>query len=266
MYKTFNYIAKTFPAILIVLMGLVMASCEKDDESAPMITGIRAYLPAPNDTVLSKVGPDTWVVIQGSNLKGTKAVFFDGDGFPATFNSALLAENSIVVLVPAGIPFASVPADQLNTIRIVTDGGEIIHSFPIFAPSPVVAGASNEMANPGEEVVIYGSFLYLIDKVVFPGNIEATGYTSNESGTAITVKVPQGLTEAGPITVQTKFGTGSSVFRFNDFTTGMLADFDNVNVDKMESWSSAKVENNATAFPGGKGKYARLEFTAKKDT
>jgi hypothetical protein len=237
-------------------LAFAQTSCNKDEaeelKSAgpPTITEIHAYAAAPNDSLLTRVAPGTMIAIVGTNLKGTKAVFFDG--YPGTFNSALTADNSIVVNIPADIPFASVAPELFNSIRVVTASGELDYKFPVSAPAPVVAAFSNEMAAPGEDVTITGNFLYLIKKITFPGNVEATSYKSNAAGTEVQFKMPQS-TQAGPITVQTEFGTTKSMFSVND-KTGTLLNFDDFNAYD----SGTTITSDATAFPSAKGKFARF--------
>jgi len=238
--------------LLLLLLAFAQTACNKDDDNEPpTINNVRAYLASPDDSVLTRVGPGTWIVIQGSGFKSTKQVYFDG--IQATFNPALLADQNLVVQIPEGIPFASVPAEQMNSIRVVTEGGETTFQFPILAPPPVITAASNEFAYPGETITLRGNYLYLIDKITFPGNIDAPEFTATDDGTTVRVKVPASLTQSGPITVKTQFGTATSPFGFNDLT-GMLLDFDGIGTF---DWGT-NLLSDATLFPGARGTYARF--------
>ncbi|WP_324679060.1 glycan-binding surface protein [Hymenobacter sp. GOD-10R] len=237
---------------LLLLLAFTQTACDKDDENEPpTITTIRAYLASPADSVLSRVGPGAWIVIQGSGFKSTKQVFFDG--IQATFNPALLADRNLVVQIPEGIPFATVPTDQMNSIRVVTEGGETTFQFPIQAPPPVITAASNEFAYPGETITLSGTYLYLIDKITFPGNVNATEFTATDDGTTVRVKVPANVRQGGSIMVKTQFGTAISPFGFNS-PTGMLLNFDDVG---SNLWGST-VTNSTTLYPGGHGNYASM--------
>lgn len=243
----------------ILLLALVTAfvACDKDKDGAPSITRLRAIAPAPNDSTLTLAGPGQTVVIQGNGFASTTQVYFNG--YPAPFNSALLADNNIVVTIPADMPFASLNQDDLNKVKVVTANGEVVFNFPIVPPAPVISAMSNENAVAGTRVTIYGNNFFFIDKVIFPGGKEATtNITSNNTGTQLEVTVPAGITTGGTIKVANRYGAGTSVLLFNDFTTGVLHNGDNV--DKME-WGGEAVTDNS-AYPGGHGNFARIKGTA----
>lgn len=242
---------------LFLAACFVIAGCKKDKKDAPVISKIRAVWPSPNDSVLSKAGPGETIVIQGENLASTLAIYFNG--YAATFNAALFADDNIVVTIPADMPFASLDPTKLNTIRIITKYGETIFDFPIVPPPPAVNSMSNEMAVAGDRVTITGNNFFFVDKVIFPGNIEVTSnIVTNASGTTLEVTVPAGITQGGSIKVVNQYGTGTSLLLFNDHTTGMLCNFDNVS--PLNNWNALVVINSTTAFPGGHGNYARFNF------
>jgi Surface glycan-binding protein B xyloglucan binding domain/IPT/TIG domain len=238
---------------------LTIASCKKDSNTGvPVITRLRAVSPAPNDSVLTKAGPGQTVVIQGSNLGSTLQVYFNG--YPSPFNSALLADDNIVVTIPADMPFASLDQAQLNKVKVVTTNGEVTFEFPIVPPPPVVSAASNEYAMAGDHLILTGNNFFFVDKVIFPGNIEvATNIVTNATGTSLEVTVPAGITAAGPLKVKNRYGLGTSLLLFNDFVTGVLCNFDNINT--LNNWAGASIKTAAaTEFPGNTGGYANLKY------
>jgi hypothetical protein len=246
-----KYILK-YGMLLTIILSLVQSACKKESAGAPVITEIRAYLATPNDTVLKSCKPGDWIVLLGSNLASVKTVAFNGTA--GTLNTALFTNNSLIVQVPSDIPFGDLQEGKLNTIDIANDGGSLTLSFKIDGPVPVIESVSNEMAYAGEVVTLTGTGLYQINKIVFPGGVEATEYTSIASGTSITVKVPQ-ITQSGSITLETSFGTGEFAF-FNN-QTGMKCNFDDVN--NQDAWDNL-VSNDAVAFPGNRGNYGRFKF------
>lgn len=238
-------------AILIVMF---QSACKKDNEvsssGTPKITKLRAVAPAPNDSTLTIAGPGNMVVIMGENFNGTKQIYFNG--YPATFNSAIVSNTSIVVMIPPDMPFAKLDQANLNTVKVVTGSGEATFQFPIVPPPPVVTAMSNEYAKPGTKVTIWGNNFFYIDKVIFPGGVEATtGITSNDAGSMLTVTVPAGATAAGNIKVKNRYGTGTSVLLFNDFNTGVLHNYDNLN---YFAWGAGK-SNSSVTFPDNNGWY-----------
>lgn len=248
---------KLFFATCIIIVFTGMVSCKKENKAAPGIERLRAIAAAPNDSVLTIAGPGQTVVIQGSNLATTREVYFNG--YPSPFNSALLSDNNIVVTIPADMPFAKLDQADLNKVKVVTAYGEVIFDFPIEPPPPVIMTASNEYAKAGERITLAGNNFFYVEKVVFPGDIEvATNIVTNDPGTTLEVTVPAGITQAGPLKVVNQYGIGTSLLRFNDFTTGVLCNFDNVN--SLNNWANATIKNSTTEFPGANGNYAHLKF------
>lgn len=242
--------------IIVLLLALFtgFVACDKDNDSKPVITKLRAISPAPNDSTLTLAGPGQTVVIQGSGFASTTQVFFNG--YPSPFNSALLSDNNLVVTIPADMPFASLDPAQLNTIKVVTRNGEVVFNFPVVPPPAIVSTASNENAKAGERITIAGNNFFFVEKVIFPGEVAVTAnIVAAASGTSLEVTVPAGVTQAGTIQVVTKFGTGTSVFRFNDFATGMIVNFDDIN---FFEWGCT-IRDDASLFPGNHGKYAHLQ-------
>jgi hypothetical protein len=253
MKKIFSYIKFSLPLALVILLIFTQSGCKKDSVgNPPVITGIRSYVPAPGDSLLSKIGPGQWVTIIGKNLKGALQIYFDGT--PSSFNEALFSDTSAAVLIPPVIAFPTVPADQLNTIRYVTTHGETTFSFPILPSAPTISSISNENAVVGDSVIVYGFNFFFIQNFVFAGTT-ITNYTGTNDGTSIRFKLPATVTSSGVVTVTTTSGTASTVFTVNDMNTGMLCNFDNVNT---YSWGAASISDNAAEFPGNRLYYGRI--------
>lgn len=230
---------------------LLAVACKKDNNAgAPSIKQIRAISPRPNDSVLTAALPGQIVVIQGAHLATTAQIFFNG--FAATVNTALFSDTTLVITVPR-IAWDSIPAGKLNTVDVVTAGGMATYKFTVTPPLPSITSLSNEMALAGQTLIINGNSFYGISKVIFPGGIAVTNLAVTGI-TKITLTVPAGITTGGPLQVVGTYGTGVSVLRFNDYTTGMLTTFDDANY----SWGSYQISNDATLFPGNTGKYSRI--------
>jgi hypothetical protein len=242
------------PVLLLIAIGGAFlggfSSCVKT-KTTLTITGVRADLPAPNDTTLSLVNPGQFVVIKGTGLTAAEQVLFDG--VPATYNSALTAPNTMVIPVPS-IAFSTIDSSQLNTITIIYAGGTVVYKFPVVPPPPSVTYISNEFAHPGDVITVTGNYLYLIQSITFPGNVPATQYSSNTSGTTLTLTVPQSATTGGGITIVTAGGTGSSepAAGYND-PRGMLCNFDDVN---SFSWGCSVVDS--PSFTGNRGNFGQV--------
>jgi hypothetical protein len=245
--------------ILLCLAGALTAaglqSCHKENSGGPMVKGIRADQPSPNDTTLSYVNPGQYVILDGAGLSSTVQVTFDG--VAATYNSALAADQTLVIAVPS-IPFTSLDTTKANTIVVTTTHGSFTYHFPVVPPPPAVAALSNEFAHPGDVITLTGQYLYLVKSVTFPGGIAATQYTTTADGSSMTVTVPPGATTGGGIVITSAGGAGSTEPQagFND-PAGMVCDFDGVN---SYSWGASGIVDSPS-FTGNNGYFAQMSFT-----
>lgn len=228
----------------------MLPGCKKERAYAPVITGVRNYAPAPDDSVLQSLVPGQWVVLSGSNLSNAVQISFDG--IPATFSPSLFSDTSAVVLVPAVIPFPSVPAEKLNTIYYVTTQGATTFSFNIVAPPPTISGVSNENANTGDSVYISGFNFFFIQNITFAGSA-VTAYTASGDGTSVGFVLPA-LSQSGPVIITTQSGADTTVYNVNNASTESLCNFDNVNTF---GWGT-NTDNSSANFPGNSGNYAIL--------
>ena len=209
------YAGFLFFSITMALI-LVMPACKKNTEQNPVITGVVNYAASPNDTVVHTVAAGQWVVLQGSNLGGVLQVTFNG--VPATINSALGTDNSIVIQIP-WIAWQSVPKDQRNVITAVTGSG--VTSFEIkIVDAPLIARIRNYEASPNDTILNFvapGQYINLIgfnlagaDSISFQGikaDLNSVVYTDS----SVIVKVPKDFTGgnaslANKITYTTKIG------------------------------------------------------------
>lgn len=247
----FNQIYRRVLFFALAAFALMQSACKKEDtEGAPVITSVRNYAASPADTLVNSITTGQWVVLVGHNLKDAVQISFNG--IPATINSVMFSDTSATVLVPSVIPFPSVPAEMLNTIRYVTRQGTTTFTFGIVAPPPTITSISNENANEGDSVYIYGFNLFFIKEITFAG-MPITGYAAAGDGTSIGFVLPA-LSQSGPVVITTASGSVSTAFNVNDPTTGVLCDFDNINTF---SWGTG-TDNSSINFPGNRGYYAVL--------
>jgi len=256
MKKLFYNVNNYLLLVMLAVVVLTQSGCKKDTTSgAPVITSIRDYVPSPGDSLISRVGTGQWVVISGRNLKGALQINFDG--VAGSFNDAWFSDTSAIALIPSVIAFPSVPSKQLNTIQYITTHGQTTFSFPIVAPAPTISGISDEDANPGDSVKIYGFNFFFIKSVVYAG-LPVTGYTSSSDGTSITLAVPAAVTQNGGIvSVTTNSGSASTIYTVHDFITGVFQNWDNIN---GYPWGS-NTDNSSTDYPGNTGSYNVLTAT-----
>lgn len=224
---------KTAFLLLSVMMVTVITACKKTQiggTGAPTVTRVR--LLSKNDTIKNvvhrvtldssstyndtRIDPfDSTVTvgrlnnlygILGTNLLTTSKVSFNG--VSVYFNPALLTDNSIIVTIPAGVPFGP---SQSNKLTIVTQYGSIDYTFGIQQPPPVITSFVPLAGSPGDIVTITGSVFDAVSGVRFdnaPAQIVGTPST-----TQIQVKVPAGVVQSF-IYVTTPGGTTKSPASF----------------------------------------------------
>lgn len=247
-------------ALAVLLSCAALYSCKKDKMGPPQITGVRLLDSTKRDSTFVKAFPGTLVVIKGKNFSGLLNVFVNG--MDAPFNSALNTDTDIIIRIPHNAPTAVTDPNVPNKIRVVTDHGETEFDFQVVSPPPAITGASNENALPGATITLTGSNFWLLSNIVFPGNISTTNFTVNSTATEVTVTVPNNVTATGPIVANGQFGSGTSVFDFNNYkspATGFLGNFEDGHPFFGWDWWGGIKESNASAFPGNTGNYIRVK-------
>jgi len=247
MEKT-KYMNRLLLACAAVMMTLMFACEQEDSVPAPLITSVRNYEAAPNDTLITEMVAGQWVVIHGKNLSQVAQVTFGG--IQASINQTFLTDGNIVVQIPS-IPFQSVPLEELNKISVVSAGGSYTYSIDFAIDAPEISRVSNELPSEGDSVYIYGSNFFYVEEVTFAG-ATISEYELSDDGTSIGFKAPV-LNQSGPVTIATGSGSYTTSQNVND-PIGMLCDFDDVNTF---SWG-ASISNSSTTFPYNRGNYAIL--------
>lgn len=246
-----KYINRWLLASVAVFLILLSACNEKEDGlHAPVITEIRNYAPSPNDTLVQSIQPGQWVVLTGRNLARASQILFNGES--AVLNNGLFSDKFAVVQVPEVIPFPLVPEELLNTVQVITDQGMTTYSLNISAPAPTITRVSNENANVGDVVTVYGTNLFLLNRLSF-GGLDVLEYTSSSDGTFISFVLEE-LSGSGPVIAENNSGKYTTAFNVND-PTGTLCNFDDINTF---AWG-ASIEDNNPLFPSNRGKFAVLQ-------
>lgn len=253
--KRFRKTGRLF--LLVSIVMLFQNACKKEVVNDPVITGLRAISPAPDDSILTQVTPGQIVVIKGSNFNGLQQVLFDG--YAASVNTALNTNATIVITVPSGIIFSDLTNGVANTIKLITTHGETVYKFTVAPPPPIISAISNEFAHGGDTITLTGSYLYTVQSVIFPGNLPVTsGILSNAVGSSLQVVVPDGITagETDSVAVVTEGGTGKAAFN-NPY--GMIADFEWGSPTFGWQYWGGIMGSDASKFPGGWGNYIEID-------
>jgi hypothetical protein len=254
--RVFNiYFNKTGVRILVlfVIASIAFISCKEDEPGPPVITQVRLPDPDKADSTFTQADPGTLIVIQGENLGGLLHVYFNN--YEASFNSVFATDNNIIIRIPDEAPTEVIDPDVPHEIRVITDHGEATFTFSLTPPPPDIYYISNENATPGTEIFILGSNFYLVQKIIFPGDIETTDFTVSSNAKTITLTVPQAATESGKIKIVTSYHTVEAPMSFNDLSgEGMLCNFDDIN---SYIWG-CQISSDNVAFPGARGSFAHL--------
>jgi hypothetical protein len=150
----------------------------------------------------------------------------------------MVSDKSFVVSVNKNIPTTEAEEAIRNTIRLVKDAGEYTHNFTIRSAAPAITRISNTMPKMGEPIIVFGSGLLEVTKVVFPGNVVVTsGITQSKDGTYFMVNVPEGISDnGGSIFIECANGGAYSPAYFN-CKKGVILDFDGKG--QQGSWGSS---------------------------
>lgn len=253
---------------MLFLMGGVvfLSSCQKEDPTAPLeakappvIERIRLIDPAKADSSIENSTLGSVIVIVGQNLAATQYVSFNG--LVTSINPVYATETHLIVTIPSTTPTAATSQNVPDELKVVNDKGEATYKFAVYPPAPVVQNIQSEYVKEGDMLTINGTYLYLVEKVIFPGGVIVPGsaVTNSADGTTLSVTVPAGVdfSQGRDIIVETKSGK-SAVGRTTKVYggIGMLVDWDtrtSWNADQVlnSTWGiSEKMENVTTTFPG----------------
>ncbi|MDR2824809.1 MAG: glycan-binding surface protein, partial [Prevotellaceae bacterium] len=189
------------------------------------------------------------VRLSGSGFVGLQKVLINGE--EVYFNPVYISANSMIVSVPSNLPTIEAADDVRNTICLIKGNQKYCYNFEIRSAAPSITNVSHTMAQAGEEITLTGTGLHEVRSVIFPGDIQATVFSSdNEKGKWCKVIVPEGITESGVITFTGANGGVYSAPYFN-YKEGVLHNFDDVS---NYSWGSG-IDNVALtdAVPAAAG-------------
>jgi len=201
--------------LCVTAICFLFASCKSEEITSPVITSVRMYNASSLDTLMSvgnsktdtlwSGGTGKYVAIIGQNLQNALSIKFDG--VAAKFNSALFAQNSVVVQIPE-IIFSTIDTTKLYTLEYETTTGSTTFSFKLGPSAPVIAAISDVFANPGDSVYIYGNNLVLVQSFSY-GGTKITSFKPNLAGTALGFKMPSPAPTSGQVVITTKTGTSN---------------------------------------------------------
>jgi len=229
---------------ITVVNGGGMASFEISVIGAPIISAVRNYAEAPNDTIVNSLFPGQKINIVGFNLKDPTSIAFQG--IEADLGNIIYTDSSAIVQVPADL--AGSDDDLLNSITYTNRVGPGTFRIKILGP-PIITAISYENPDEGDEVYVYGRNFVVVEGVTFAG-VAISDYEVSPDSASVRFIVPA-LTESGPVMITTAAGSYTTLYNVNDLTTGVIDNFDDIS---PLGWGST-VSDDPANYPGNKGKY-----------
>lgn len=212
--------------VCMAVTFIFMSSCEEDDaaggdsNATPVITEVRNYAAAPEDTLITTMNTGQWVVLHGKDLSNVVQVLFGGT--LANLNVTFVTNATIVVQIP-DIPFQLIPAEYLNTIIVIT-AKEKFSVFtlesPILGP-PLITHVRNHADSPndtlltsvvpGQQINLIGHNLKNATEISFQG-VSIDSLSVVYTDTSAIVQVPEdfsmsNLSLKNRISYATDYGT-----------------------------------------------------------
>ncbi len=191
-----------------IIIGMVHYSCKKDNSGGvPMVTDVRSIDSTKKDSFFVQAMPGALIVIQGTNLGGLQAIFFNDT--LAYFNPSYATSTNIIVNIPASAQTAATNPNVTSVIKIVTDHGTTLYPFKLYLPPPAISSITFD--NSGTLVYINGYNFQGIKKVVFPtaNKDTALSFSVNKTFTQITATIPPGAALQDSLRVYATFGVGA---------------------------------------------------------
>jgi len=210
---------------------------------------------APTITAISNVfaNPGDSVYIYGTNLVLVQKFSYGGTAI-SSFKSSIDG-TALGFLMPK-----QTPTDQ---VLVTTKSGSA--NFKIVA-LPTITRVSNENAIKGDSVYIYGTYLKNIQTLTFAG-ATISSYTVAANGSSVGFVMPS-ISQAGPVSVTTKFGTATTVYNVNDVATGRISDWEWNGNFNWQWWGGANLNSGdpnsgwppyTPDFPGNTSQYMVLK-------
>ena len=191
----------------------------------PVITAISNVFANPGDSVF----------LYGTNLVLVESLNYAGNAIAKTVSN--LDGTVLGFLMPA-----QTPTDQ---VLLITKGGR--DTFKIVA-TPTITGISNENANTGDSVYVYGTYLKTIQTFTFSG-VTITSFVTSSDGSFVGFKLPS-LSQSGPASITTAYGTVTTVYDVynmynvkyaNSATTGVLGNFEWGDAFGWQWWGGSRL-------------------------
>jgi len=206
---------------------------------------------APTIAAISNVfaNPGDSVYLYGANLVLVQHFVYGGTTI-SSFKSSVDG-TALGFLMPAATP--------TSQIVVTTKSGTVLDTINA---TPTIIGISDENAMAGDSVYIYGTYLRNIQSFTYAGTA-ITSFTSTfvSSGSASAIGfVMPSISQGGPASVTTKFGTATTVYNVNDVATGRISDWEWGGNFNWQWWGGSYYTSGSSDFPGNSTQYMVLKI------
>ncbi len=247
-----KYILNIF-VVFLAMMAFV--ACEDDNGfefvngGTPVVNYVKSPIGSTSDSLIVEAYLGSQIAIIGEDLAGVNKIYFNDQ--QAKLNPTYVTDNAIIVTIPDDIPLV-----KDDYLKLYTSEDSCYYSFESLVPAPSVESMTLEYVYPGDTAHIAGLYFVEYDEspisVMFTGNVEGEVLSCEE--TSIDVIVPEGA-QAGPISVTTVYGSGSSLFEVQDETNRFITG------DNTSNWDWWGTSSTASA-DGIDGTYLTFSGTA----
>jgi hypothetical protein len=232
--------------LLLAILGFLEFACKKNNGGGtPVIMSVRVIDSTKRDSLFIKAFPGTEIVINGTNLGGAQAVYFNDTS--AYFNPVYNTDTHIIVVIPATAQSAATNPKVPNLIRVVTSHGTATYTFTLVEPPPYISSITFD--NTGTMVIVNGGNFQGIKKISFPGGDTALGYKVNKDFNQISVLIPPGSGITDSLRVSVTYGTASYPFPPPMTITG-VSSYNAAPGDTITLTGTNFVVINKVIFPG----------------
>lgn len=198
--------------LCIITVVITQFACKKNDTSGgpPTITHVRSIDSTKRDSFFVKAIPGNLIVIQGNNLGGLKAVYFNDTS--AYFNAAYATNTNIIVAIPASAQTVATNPKVPSIIKLVTDHGTVTYSFTLYLPPPSISSLTFD--NSGTLLYINGYNFQGLSKITFPipGADTALSFTVNKTFTQAVAVIPPGVAFKDSVRIFTTYGSSAYAY------------------------------------------------------
>jgi len=200
----------------------------------PVLTAISNVFANPGDSLY----------LYGANLVLIKNFVYGGTKITSYKSS--LDGTSLGFIMPNATP--------TNIITVTTTTGTV---SAIINATPTITGVSCENPMAGDSVYIYGTYFKSIQSFIFAGTT-ITSFKSSNDLKSIGFVMPS-ISQSGPVSVTTKFGTATTVYKVNDVSTGRISDWEWGGNFNWQWWGGSYYTSGSSDFPGNTSQYMVLK-------